>query len=51
MSLMHRPVLVINASYEPLDITSAKKAVKKVVKKVAIIEVEREGREGRGGWR
>lgn len=45
MSLMHRPVLVINASYEPLDITSAKKAVKKVVKKVAIIEVEREGRE------
>jgi len=43
--LIYKPVLVINASYEPLDITSAKRALKKVVKKVAIIEEEREGRE------
>lgn len=42
---MHKPVLVINASYEPLDITSAKKALKKIVKKVAVIEIERDGRE------
>lgn len=45
MGLIHKPVLVINASYEPLDITNAKKAIKKIVKKVAIIEVARDGRE------
>jgi 5-methylcytosine-specific restriction endonuclease McrA len=45
MSLIHKPVLMINATYEPLDITSAKKALKKIVKQIAVIEEERDGLE------
>lgn len=40
MSLIYNPVLVINATYEPLEITSARKAVKKLVTKKAVIEAE-----------
>ena len=40
MSLMVKPVLVINAAYEPVAITPARDAVKKLVKRVATIEEE-----------
>lgn len=43
MSLIHRAVLVINATYEPLDITSAKNALKKIAKRKAVIEEARSG--------
>jgi 5-methylcytosine-specific restriction endonuclease McrA len=42
MSLIDRAVLVVNATYEPLEITPARNALKKIVKKKAVIEL-REG--------
>jgi 5-methylcytosine-specific restriction endonuclease McrA len=42
-SKSYKPVLVINASYEPLDITSVRKAIKKLVKHKAVLELERDG--------
>ena len=38
MSLIHKPVLVINASYEPLEITSARDAIKKLINQKAVAE-------------
>jgi 5-methylcytosine-specific restriction endonuclease McrA len=38
VSLIATPVLVINASYEPLGITSARNALKKLVKRTAVTE-------------
>jgi len=38
MSLIDKAVLVINASYEPVSITPAREALKKLAKKVAVIE-------------
>ena len=43
MNLIYKPVLVINATYEPLEITSARKAVKKLVTKKAVIEMKGDG--------
>ena len=39
MSLMRRPVLQLNASYEPLRIISAKKALTLITKGVALVEL------------
>ena len=43
MNMIYKPVLVINATYEPLEITSARKAVKKLVTRKAVIEMKGEG--------
>jgi hypothetical protein len=43
LNLIYKPVLVINASYEPLEITSARKAVKKLVTRKAVIEMKGDG--------
>lgn len=39
-NLMSKPVLVINASYEPLNICSTKRAMKLLIKDVAVTEQE-----------
>src|ERR1035441_5809285 len=47
-SVMHSPVLVLNASYEPLHICAARRALTLVVKDVAHIQ-EHAGREVHAG--
>ena len=49
MNTIYKPVLVINASYEPLEITSVRNAVKKLVTKKAVLEEGVENREIRSG--
>jgi 5-methylcytosine-specific restriction endonuclease McrA len=40
MNLVNKAVLVINAAYEPVSIAPARDAVKKIVKRLAVIEEE-----------
>lgn len=44
MSMMTQPVLVLNASYEPVNITGARRAIVLVLKGVAVIEESRDTR-------
>jgi 5-methylcytosine-specific restriction endonuclease McrA len=43
MERIYKPVLVINASYEPLEITSTRNAVKKLVTRKAVMETKGDG--------
>jgi 5-methylcytosine-specific restriction endonuclease McrA len=43
MDRIYKPVLVINATYEPLEITSARNALKKLITKKAVMESEGDG--------
>jgi len=47
-SLIYKPVLVINASYEPLEITSVRDALKKLVTRKAVMEIEHDREVYRG---
>jgi 5-methylcytosine-specific restriction endonuclease McrA len=38
--LIERAVLVLNASYEPIAISTARDAVKKLIKRIAVTEIE-----------
>ncbi len=42
MSTMTQPVLVLNASYEPVNITGARRAIVLVLKGVAVVEESRD---------
>lgn len=44
MSTMMQPVLVLNASYEPVNITGARRAIVLVLKGVAVVEESRDVR-------
>ncbi len=43
MDLNHKSVLVINATYEPVSFTNARGALKKLIKKIAVMELDADG--------